>query len=98
MTAFRLIGHEGSPYSRKMRAVLRYRHIPHRWEIRGGPEYRDPPQTARDMVPILVWPDGTAEIDSTPLIRRLESEYPGRSIIPADPALAWLNDLIEDFA
>ena len=36
--------------------------------------------------------------DSSPIIRRLEREHQGRSLIPADAALAFLNELIEDYA
>ena len=36
--------------------------------------------------------------DSTPLIRRLEDEFIGRGARPSDPALAWLCDLLEDWA
>ncbi|HEB89131.1 MAG TPA: glutathione S-transferase [Deltaproteobacteria bacterium] len=39
-----------------------------------------------------------ATTDSTPLIRRFEREFKGRSIIPSDPALAFLDELLEDHA
>ena len=39
----------------------------------------------------------SAEVDSTPIIRRLEEEYPGRSVIPSDPAAAFLDYLLEDY-
>ena len=37
-----------------------------------------------------------AVVDSTPIIRRLEAEYPGRSVIPRDPVLRFLDELLED--
>ena len=37
-------------------------------------------------------------VDSTPIIRRLEEEWEGRSLIPTDPAIAFLDELIEDYA
>jgi glutathione S-transferase len=52
-------------------------------------------------VPTFYFPkaDGGVEaiVDSTPIIRRLEAEYAGRSILPEDPVLAFLNYLIEDY-
>ncbi|HEY0974355.1 MAG TPA: glutathione S-transferase [Solimonas sp.] len=98
-----IIGNEGSPYSRKMRAVLRYRRIPHRWVVSNGPEYRQPPAVPVQVIPVLVWhdDDGTMResmVDSTPQILRLEREHAGRSLIPGDPALALLSALIEDYA
>ena len=39
-----------------------------------------------------------AVCDSTPIIRRLEESYTGRSVLPDDPALAFIDYLIEDFA
>jgi glutathione S-transferase len=43
--------------------------------------------------------NGTRAVcDSTPIIRRLEQMYPGRSVLPGDPALAFIDYLIEDFA
>ncbi len=39
-----------------------------------------------------------AVVDSTPIIRKLEATYERRSVIPEDPATAFINDLLEDFA
>ena len=98
-----IIGNEGSPYSRKMRALLRYRNIPHRWMVKMGAEYVQPPQVPVDVIPVLVWhgDDGAmkeAMVDSTPQIKRLEQEYSGRSVVHPDPALDFINALVEDYA
>ena len=95
----RIVGVPASPYSRKMRAVLRYRRIPHAWVMRGSPEGRDLPRPRVDLLPQLVLPGSSEALtDSSPLIRRLESMYEGRSVIPPDPVVAFLDALIEDFA
>jgi glutathione S-transferase len=95
-----LVGGYSSPYSRKMRAALRYRRIPHRWMLKGSPEAAGLPKPATDLIPVLVFPDAPdeANIDSTPLIRRLERDWSQRSVIPPDPAVAWLDALLEDYA
>ncbi len=98
-----LIGNEASPYSRKMRAVLRYRRIPHVWMVSNGPEYRTPPRVPVEVIPVLVWHDASGEmresmVDSTLQIARLETEFAERSLRHPDPALQWLSALIEDYA
>jgi glutathione S-transferase len=97
-----IVGMPGSPYSRKMRAVLRYRRIPHAWVTPGAPEHGALPRPRVELLPQLVLPgpDGVpvAETDSTPLIRRLEREHAGRSVVPGDPVVAFFDALIEDYA
>jgi glutathione S-transferase len=96
----RIVGAVGSPYSRKMRAVLRYRRIPHVWINQGSPESHGLPKPRVSLLPQLIFPnrDGEARVDSTPLIRELEALYAGRSAIPPDPAVAFLDSLLEDYA
>ncbi len=99
-------GVPASPYTRKMLALLRYRRIAYRYlqgsGLRGDQGDGDLPQPKVGLIPILYFPDAhgelQAEVDSTPLIRRLESEYVGREVIPAEPLAAFLNYLIEDYA
>jgi glutathione S-transferase len=100
MTALLLSGAPGSPYTRKMVALLRYRRIAYRLllsttGVPGLPQARPP------LLPTfyLPGPDGAlqAVTDSTPLIRRFEAEIAGRAVIPADPALALIDALLEDF-
>ncbi len=92
-----LVGAYGSPYTRKMRAVLRYRRIPFRWVLRGSEEDVGIPPVPVDLIPVLVLPDGTAMIDSTFQIRRLEALDPARSLVPPDPVLAFLDAVVEDY-
>jgi glutathione S-transferase len=95
----RIVGMPGSPYSRKLRAVLRYRRIPYAWIHQGSPETRGLPQPRVPLLPQLILP-GTDEAvtDSTPLIRGLESLYAGRAVIPPDPVVAFVDALLEDYA
>lgn len=101
MKNVRLVGAHASPYTRKMRAVLRYRRIPFRWLPRGGPEDVGIPPVPVGLIPVLAWagPEGdTAMIDSTFQIRRLEEAFAERSIVPPDPVVAFLDALVEDYA
>jgi glutathione S-transferase len=94
-----IVGGYGSPYSRKMRALLRYRRIPHRWMIRGSQESEHLPEPPVNLIPFLIFPEepDRAYVDSTPLIRRLEEMCSDREVVPPDPALAFLDGLLEDF-
>lgn len=100
----RLAGGTGSPYTQKMVALLRYRRIPYAvmW---GQPDQACDALGVEKPSPIFMptfffqEDDGiVARCDSTPIIRRLEQMYPGRSVLPEDPALAFVDYLIEDFA
>lgn len=99
-----LIGATGSPYTRKMVALLRYRRIP--YSIIWG----DPSKVLDEMgiekptpslLPTFLIPNENNELeaatDSTPIIRKLEKEISNRSVIPSDPALSYINYLLEDF-
>ena len=100
-TSLRLSGVPGSPYTRKMTALLRYRHIP--FELIPSANGRsDLPQAKPHLLPTFYLPDAQGQLqavtDSTPLIRRFEKDYDGRSVIPLSPALALIDSLLEDFA
>ena len=97
-----LSGAPGSPYTRKMLAVLRYRRIPYRFLPAGGPALDHLPRPKVQLLPTFYLPGPTGEleavVDSSPIIRRLEEDWPGRSLIPSDPAVGFLDELIEDYA
>ncbi len=55
------------------------------------------------LIPVIVFPGeggrpDEAMIDSTFQIKRLEKMFSGRSIIPPDPAIAFLDAMLEDYA
>lgn len=97
-----LTGAPGSPYTRKMLAYLRYRRIPYEFVVQGSPRLNGLPEPRVRLIPIFYLPDADGAVqavtDSTPLIRRFEAERAGRHAVPSDPALAFLDALIEDFA
>jgi glutathione S-transferase len=81
--------------------LLRYRRIAYRYLPTVGPAVDGLPKARVPLLPTFYLPDANGELqavtDSTPLIRRFEVEYSGRSIVPADPALGFIDELIEDY-
>lgn len=101
----RLVGGTGSPYTQKMVALLRYRHIPYAIEWGDPANFLDSLGVEKPspiFMPTFVFQDAAGDLeaacDSTPIIRRLEAMYPERSVLPNDPVLAFLDYVLEDFA
>ena len=96
---YRVVGVDSSPYTAKVRAVMRYRHIPHQWVCR-FPQMLDETSHVRPAImPMVRYPDGEYRTDSTPILLDLEHRHPGqRSIVPDDPGHAFLSHLLEDMA
>ena len=99
----RLKGLPGSPYTRKMLAYMRYRHI--KYELVIADQLLDDldlPKPKVELLPTFYLPNDQGQleavVDSTPLIRRLEDEIPGRETLPENPVLGFINYLIEDYA
>jgi len=99
----KLIGAPQSPYSRKMRAALRYRRIPFQWLRQGSPETQGQPDVKlKNMIPV-VWlshknsTQDVALLDSTFQLQHLETMYSERSLTPIDPVVKFFDRLIEDF-
>ncbi|MEM7729552.1 MAG: glutathione S-transferase N-terminal domain-containing protein, partial [Pseudomonadota bacterium] len=92
-----LTGSPGSPYTRKMVALLRFRRLPFCIHWTNGRIPDDYPKPKVALLPTVYFTkeDGTREvaIDSTPLIARLDAEHPERGVLPSDPALRFFCDL-----
>ncbi|MEM0930650.1 MAG: glutathione S-transferase family protein [Pseudomonadota bacterium] len=106
----KLQGVSGSPYTRKALAILRYRRIPYRFVIGqpgrpvqwGYPDHEALPVPKVPLLPTFYFKgtDGVEQpvTDTTPIIRRLEDIFTGRSVLPTNPVLNFLNYIIEDYA
>ncbi|UCE87077.1 MAG: glutathione S-transferase [Deltaproteobacteria bacterium] len=96
---YRIFGAELSPYSVKVRSYFRYKRIPHAWIERNATNIEEFRRHARlPLIPLVIRPDGSALQDSTPIIETLEAEYAEPAIHPADPALAFVSALLEEYA
>ncbi len=99
-TRYVVVGQNGSPYSMKLRAVMRYRRLPFDWVLRTERNMDEFTEVQPLLMPMIRFP-GEEEwrIDSTPIIEDLEQRHPGqRSVIPDSSGRAFLAYLIEDFA
>jgi glutathione S-transferase len=94
----RIFGSELSPYSVKVRSYFRYKNIPHEWLLRSPANQSEFQKYAKlPLVPLVVTPDGEGVQDSTPIIERFEKAHREPSIVPDDPALAFLSALLEEY-
>ena len=94
-----IFGATPSPYTQKMISVFRYKHIAYE-AFMGNVVGRlhklniEPPKPV--LLPTILLRDESGELqpttDSTPIIRRLEKEYPARKLLPEDPALSLIFD------
>ncbi len=103
MSNYRIFGSELSPYSVKVRSYFRYRGLPHEWIPRSPAVQAEFQKYAKlPLVPLVVTPpgpDGESEgvQDSTPIIERFEGSRPEPSVMPDDPALAFISALLEEY-
>ncbi|HXJ36037.1 MAG TPA: glutathione S-transferase family protein [Candidatus Eisenbacteria bacterium] len=96
---YRIFGVELSPYSVKVRSYFRYKRIPHEWVVRDVTRMDEYNRYAKlPLIPLVVTPEGTAMQDSTPIIEKMEALHPEPALDPADPGLAFLSALIEEYA
>ena len=100
----KMFGATPSPYTQKMVSIFRYKHISYEafmGDIAGRLKKMniDPPKPL--LLPTILMENEEGDLipttDSTPIIRSLEKKYPDRKLLPEDPALSFVNYLLEDF-
>jgi glutathione S-transferase len=98
VSSYRIFGSELSPYSVKVRSYFRYQNLPHEWIPRSPAVQAEFQKYAKlPLVPLVVTPDGEGLQDSTPIIERFEAGHAEPSIVPEDPALAFVSALLEEY-
>src|SRR5215472_5114527 len=95
---YKLIGSTASPYALKLRALMRYRRIAFDWVIMTKELRKQTEHLRPNLIPVLQYPDGTFRGETTTLAYDLEARHPERSVMPADKAIAFVCDLLEDLA
>ena len=103
MKRLQVFGSTPSPYTQKMLSLLRYKQIPydvHWGDAKGRLEALgiEPPRPVLLPVVLLEAQEKklVATTDSTPIIRRLEKDFPERQVIPEDKALGFINYILDD--
>ncbi|MGD9019864.1 MAG: glutathione S-transferase family protein [Desulfuromonadales bacterium] len=95
---FRLMGLEPSPYTMKVESFLKFKGIPYEWVSRNLKNEKLFQKHAKvQLIPLLFFPSGETMQDSTPIIERLDEEYPEPGIHPEDEALWFISCLFEEF-
>ena len=70
-STLRLLGSQMSPYSVKLRSYLLYKGIPFEWIERGRRNEQLFQRHAKvQLIPLVIFPDGTAMQDTTPIIEK----------------------------
>ena len=88
-----------SYFSGKFEAYLRYKGIPYdRVDVNHPQLFDIYKQTGTMKVPAVKLDDGRWLKDSTPMIRWFEQQHPPSPVIPNDPVLRFIANLIEDYA
>lgn len=97
---YKVVGSNASPFAIKVRAIFRYRRLPHTWYLNRGAIAEATAHVRPPIIPKVHFPEEAEEtwhVDSSPIAYQLEIRHAERSIIPDDPVQALLSHLLEDF-
>jgi glutathione S-transferase len=99
IAGMKLYGLDLSYFTGKFEAFVRYREIPHeRVELCTATMRLAARKTGLAQMPAVELPDGRWMSDSTPMIEWLDAHWPGPRIVPDDPLLRFVSQLVEDYA
>ena len=87
-----------SYFTGKMEAYLRYKGIEYDKNHPFADQKRIREHVGAIQVPLIERDDGRWMSDTTPMIQQLETEYPDRPVMPADPVVRFIALLMEDYA
>ena len=97
---YRIFGSEMSPFSVKIRSYFRYKGIPHEWLERSPDNIEEYQKYARlPLVPLVITPgpEPAGLQDSTPIMEKLDLQFPEPSLHPAGDAARFLSALLEEY-
>jgi glutathione S-transferase len=98
MAGYRLFGAATSPYSEKVRAVLRYKAVEFDWVGRARSTDAEFKALAQlPTVPLLVSSQRPPLQDSAAILLALETDHPEPALTPDDPACTGLSMMLEGF-
>jgi glutathione S-transferase len=81
-----------------VRSFFRYKKLNHEWIPRSPAVQSEFQKYAKlPLVPLVVTPEGEGIQDSTPILESFETSHPEPSVTPADPALAFVSALLEEY-
>lgn len=95
-----LIGAQSSYYSAKVRACLQYKRLPYTEKVSNLERISQQviPRTGDHSFPVVITGDDEYLKDSCDIVRELERRHPERPMIPADPVLVLISELMEAYA
>ena len=95
----RVHGLDLSYFTGKLEATLRAKGLPYELVAMDTRRFRTMgKRMGIAQMPHLELPDGQILTDTSCILKWLEAHHPEPALMPVDPALCWIADLLEDFA